>query len=181
MRALVPTLLAAAVLASSPSAVAGQSDPGGRDAYLRAVGEHFGVPSAEVMILSEWELPAAEIPVVLFVSRRGGIAPDAVVALRRAGRPWADVGSRYGVHAGLLHVDVGDAADLGALARIYGEYRSRPSSGWPTIRVEDVEMVHLVNLRVLTDVLDLPPARVLAALVSGGSGPDAYRLLVRGR
>lgn len=153
---------------------------GGLDAYYRAAGEHFGVTEGEVQILSDWNLPPEEVPVVLFVARRGGVSADAVAALRRSGKSWADLGSRYGVHAGMLHVELDGAADLGLLAHAYDEYRQQPSSAWPGIRLDDPEIVALVNLRFLMEALRRSPEEVLAAMVRAGSAPDAYRLLVRG-
>lgn len=153
---------------------------GGVDSYYRAAAEHFDVPASEVRIIADWELPPGEVPVVLFLSRRGGISADAVAALRRTGRAWADLASQYGVHAGQLHVSLGDDADLGPLARAYEQYRGRPSSGWPSIRLEDTEIIALVNVRFIADALNRPYADVLAALTRSGSPPDAYVMLARG-
>ena len=153
----------------------------GVDQYYRAAAEHFGVPASEVRIIAEWELPPGEVPVVLFLSRRGGISADAIAALRRNGRSWADLASQYGVHAGQLHVSLDDAVALGPLSRAYEQYRGRPSSGWPSIRLEDGEIVALVNIRFIADALNRPYADVLGALTRAGSAPDAYVLLVRGR
>lgn len=172
LAALAPFSVGAPALAQSPAALEG---------YYRAASEHFGVAVAEVQILAEWGLPSDEVPVVLFMARRGGISADAVAALRDSGRAWADLGSRYGVHAGLLHVELPDGAPLGPLARAYGEYRERGSAGWPSMRLEDREVVLLVNLRFLAEAVNRPPAEVLAALARAGSAADAYQSLVRGQ
>ena len=55
------------------------------EAYFRMVGGYFDVPPKEILILSEWRLPADEIPVVLFVARRASIPVDAVVAIAEEG------------------------------------------------------------------------------------------------
>lgn len=180
MRVTSVPIAAALLLAASPQAAAAQAGSGGLDTYYRAVGEYFGVGVSEVRILAEWRLPPGEIPVVLLVARRGGVSPDAVVALRRSGRAWADLASRYGVHAGQLHVGLSEGAALGPLERAYGEYESKPSSSWPGIRLDDAEFVALVNLRFLSDHLGRPAGPVLQALIRGGAPPEAYRLLVRG-
>lgn len=149
--------------------------------YFRAAASHFGVSASEVGILAEWDIQADEVPVVLFVARRAGVSTDALAALRRSGRSWADLASQYGVNAGHFHVTLDEATPLGPLSRAYGEYRVRASAGWPAIRLEDREIVLLVNLRFLAEELGRSPADVLGALERAGSGPAAFRLLVTGR
>lgn len=176
--AMPPVLLPLVFLAAVAPRAAAQDELEG---YYRAASEHFGVAVAEVQILAEWNLPPDEVPVVLFMAQRGGISADAVAALRGSGRSWSDLGTRYGVHAGVLHVELPEGAALGPLTRAYGEYRSRSSAGWPGIRLDDAEVVTLVNVRFLADAVDRPAAEVLEALGRAGSAPAAYRMLVVGR
>jgi hypothetical protein len=175
-----PALAAAVALAALAPGLRAQGAGEGLDAYYRAAAEHFGVAASEVRILAEWNLAPDEVPVVLFLSRRGGVSADAIAALRRSGKSWADLGTQYGVHAGQLHVSLDEGIDLGPLGRAYGEFRGRPSSGWASIRLEDREVVTLVNLRFLADALNRPHAQVLSALARAGSAPAAYQDLVRG-
>jgi hypothetical protein len=149
------------------------------DAYYRAVGQHFGVSPGEVIVLSEWRLPPDEIPVVLFVADRGGISPDAVVALRRGGTSWPVVARRYALDAGSFHVRIDGAA--GSLGRLYEEYAARPPAQWSSIQLADADVVALVNLRVLSEVLRRPPLAVLQARDRAGSWVAAYRALSSGR
>lgn len=180
MRPGIPRLIALVLLLLAAPRAEAQS-AATLEGYYRAASEHFGVAVAEVQILAEWGLPADEVPVVLFMARRGGISADAVAALRDSGRSWSDLGSRYGVHAGALHVELPEGAALGPLARAYGEYGARGSAGWPGIRLEDREVVLLVNLRFLSEAVNRPPAEVLAVLASAPSAADAYQSLVRGQ
>ena len=163
--------IAAPVLAQRPE----QTDLA---AYYRAVGEHFDVPSNEIMILSEWRLLSEEIPVVLYVAGRGGISPEAVVALRRAGRSWSDVVGRYGLDAASFHVPLDGSP--GSLAQIYDAYGSRPAVQWSAIVLQDADIVALVNLRLLAGVLHATPAAVVQARDRSGSWVAAYRALARG-
>ena len=170
--AALPFLLAGSLAAQGP-------DPEALDAYYRAVGEHFGVTPAEVVILSEWRLPAEEIPVVLYIAHRGGISPDAVVALRRGGTGWPVVARRYALDAGSFHVRVEGAT--GALARVLEEYGARPQAQWSAIQLADDDVIGLVNLRVLSEVLGSTPLVVLQAYDRAGSWVTAYRTLARER
>ena len=145
------------------------------DAYYTAVGRHFGVPPAEVIVLSEWRLPPEEIPVVLYIADRGGISPDAVVALRQGGTDWPVVARRYALDAGSFHVRVDGGA--GSLARIYEEYAARPQGQWSAIQLADDDVIALVNLRVLSAVLGSAPLAVLQAHDRAGSWVGAYQAL----
>jgi hypothetical protein len=167
--ALIWTLLVPCALP-----LAGQGpDQGALASYYRAVGEHFRLPAGEITILSEWRLSPEEIPVVLWVARRAGISPDAVVALRQAGRDWSDVARRYAVDAAAFHVALDGNA--GSLAPAYEAYRERPNAQWSSIQLDDGQIVGLVNLRVLTEVLRANPSSLLQTRDRTGSWVDAYR------
>lgn len=174
---LLRALALAAILI--PGALAGQ-EPQAVDAYYRAVGDHFNVSPQEVAILSEWRLDPAEVPVVLFLASRGGISPDAVVALRRGGRGWAEIAGRYGVGGDDFHVPMASGS-AGSLAGVYDRYGSTPSAAWGSITLSDDEIVGLVNVGVLSAAAGVSPARVQEARDRAGSWVAAFQSLVRGR
>ena len=106
------------LLASAPLALSAQVGGGGEDAaaYARAVGEHFRVPPEEVAVLSEWGLAIEEIPVVLFLARRGGMSADALATLKRGGQSWFQLAQRSGLDAGSFLVPLPESAGGGPLA-----------------------------------------------------------------
>lgn len=177
--ARLATALACLVLVLGAAAPA--QAQGGDDAYLQAVGEHFRVSVDEVRVLASWGRPAADIPVVLFVAGRGGVSPDAVMALRNAGRGWSEIAGRWQLHAGDFHVPIDDGVDAGPLASAYEQYRSRPGTAWPSITLSDSDVVSLVHVRFLSDYLGVAPARVIQALGRAAAGPDALQALRGGR
>lgn len=179
VRSRFPTVVAAAaaILACTSSPATAQNPDA---AYLQAISEYYRVPADEVRVLASWGRPAADIPVVLFVAGRGGVSPDAVMALRNAGRRWGEIAGRWRLHAGDFHVPLDASVDAGPLDRVYGEFRGRPGTGWPSIELQDAEVVGLVHLRFLTEYLGVPPGRVLAALARAGAGPAALQALRRG-
>ncbi len=151
------------------------------EAYFRMVGGYFDVPPKEILILSEWRLPADEIPVVLFVARRASIPVDAVVAIRRRGSSWQEISRRFGWGAEAFHVPLLEGSEADLLATAYREYRARPRSQWSGIELSDSEIVILVNVRVLSEHLGLPPVRVLAARARTSNFPSALERLMGGR
>lgn len=155
-------LLAGALVLSRPGEGAAQALDA-REAYFRTVGDHFRVPLREVAILSDWDLEPQEIPVVLFVASRAGVSPDVVVGLRKGGRLWIDVARRFGVEGGAFHVALPEGAPLGGLAETLGHLRRQPLRHWRDLRLTDADLTALVNLRVLSDQLDVELDHVLRA------------------
>ena len=174
-RATLGLLLA--VLATATGARA-QEEGEVRRAYFRAVADFFQMPSGEVSILGEWRLPTEEVPVVLFVARRAGVSPEALVALRRSGRGWSELAGRYHLDAAQFYVPLSDEASAGPLQAAYDQYRSLPAARWSEVSLADRHIVDLVNLRLVSQTLRIAPARVLAQSVGAGSWEKVYRALI---
>jgi hypothetical protein len=152
-------LLVLAMVASATKAAAEQS-PSER-AYYRAVAGFFQVSEGEIAILGHGgEVPAEEIPVVLFMARRGGVSSEAVVALRGSGRGWAELSERFGVGAQALHVPLRDPSGAGAMTALYQRFASMPTEQWSSMRLDAPEIVALVNVRVLAQALGVEPDQV---------------------
>lgn len=156
-----------------------QEDPQDRQAYFRAVADFFEVSRDEIAILGEWDLPAGEIPVALFVAERAGVSPEALVALRRSGSSWSRLAARYHLDASHFHVPLAQGADPGVLAGAYEGYRSRPAGDWSQVALDDAEIVALVNLRIVSQTLRVPASEVLARASPGDSWVAVYRSFLR--
>lgn len=148
------------VLAGSAGVQAQEAEVA-RRAYLQAAADFFGLPSEEVAILSDWDIALEEIPPVLFLARRAGVSPEALVALRRSGRSLSDLAESYGIGAAALHVPVRDEAATGALTAAYDRYRAMPVGDWPSIRLSDEDIVALVNVRMIAQTLGLSAEEVI--------------------
>ena len=171
--------IALLLLATAATSVAAQEGDEARQAYFGAVAEFFRVPASEISILGDWRLPSDEIPVVLFIAGRAGVSPEALAALRRSGTSWADLAARYRVGPGALHVPLPDAAPAGRLEGAYTQYRELPAGRWSEIRLSDAHVVALVNVRLLSEALDLSVEEILSRAGATGSFVDLYARLVR--
>ncbi len=167
-------LLWALVLVTPGSSAAQRVEPGVREAYLRAVADHFKLPVNEVTIVADWGLEPDEVPVVLFLSGMAGVSSDALIGLRRSGRSWMDIARRFGLDAVVFHLDLPDGSPLGVLERAYGEFRSRPAGEWSQINLGDEEIVALVNMRVLSACTHVAPLRILRGREEAGSFAAAF-------
>jgi len=170
-------LTGGAVLIGAGDAAAQGGDKS--EAYFRAVAEFFQLPRSEVSILSDWHLPAEEIPVILFIARRAGVSAEALVALRRSGQGWQALSRRYRIDASHLYVPLPESASAGRLQGAYTSYRATPPSSWSSVTLADREILDLVNLRLLAQVLRLPPETVLRQAGSG-SWDEVYARLLGG-
>jgi hypothetical protein len=167
------------LVAGTSSAVAQEGAVTAREAYFGAVAEFFQLPRTEVGILGDWRLGGDEIPVVLFMARRAGVSPEALVALRGAGRGWAELAQRYGLDAAQFHVPVPDDASAGVLSGAYQRYRTLPATRWSEVELTDSEIVGLVNLRVMAQTLRLSPEEVLRRMPGDGAWYELYARLIR--
>jgi hypothetical protein len=166
---LLSCLLLVAVAGVFFVASAQELGAGSRQAYYRAVADHFGVSIDEVEVLAEWGLEPDEVPVVLFVSARAGVSSDALVGMRRSGRGWSAVARRFGLGSRAFHVVLPEGANLGLLSGAYEKFKSNPVRDWDSIELEDLEIVSLVNLKVLSEQVEVPPLRVLQSREEYGS------------
>ncbi len=162
-----------------PLSSAQELSSGVREAYFRAVGEHFEVPLREVKILADWGLTSDEVPVALFLARQTGVSPDALIGLRRGGRSWIDVTVRVGLGARAFHISLPEGESLGLLTRANDEFRNRSVGDWDEIQLEDSEVIALVNVRVLSEQVGVPALRVIRSREEAGSFTAAYPLLRR--
>jgi hypothetical protein len=176
---LLPSLTLAVIALTGAGGVAGQDRNAARQDYFRAVAGYFNLPASEIAILSDWDLPADEIPVALFLARRAGVSPEALVALHESGQSWSSLAARYRVTAAAFHVPVPDGAPAGGLSGIYGTFRSTPVADWSSIRASDEDIVGLVNVRLISQTLRLPAERVLARAGSTPTYVDLYAVLKR--
>lgn len=171
-------VLACFLIPSTPGVGCAQDvDSRMKEAYFRAVADHFGLPLQEVDIVGDWDLAPDEVPVVLFVSRMAGVSSDVLISFRRNGSPWMDVADRFGLDARSFHLDLPDDAPLGVLARAYEQFRTRDAGDWGRIRLEDAEIIALVNMRVLSGTTGVPALDVLRARERAGSFVAAFTSL----
>lgn len=171
----VPAAVALALVVA-PHGLCGQRSSGeAREAYMRAVADHFGASEREVSVLAQWGLSAGEIPVVLYLADRAGVSPDVVVAQRRRGAEWMDIASGLSVHAGDFHVRIDGPP--GFLSAAYERFGEVAASAWSGVRLADPEVVGLVNVRFLSRLLGMPAGEVVRGLGAGGDMVEGFARL----
>ena len=72
-----------------------------------------------------------------------------------------------------------DQAATGPLGSVYESFRDLPSNRWREIQLSSRDIVALVNLRLLSQTLGIPPAEVLLRAGLTDSFVQLYGELIR--
>lgn len=136
-----------------------------RNFYL-AIGEYYRVPEREVIVIRERHIPHHEVPVVLYIAQRAHVEPGVIVDLRLKGNSWMDITLRFGLGPDIYYVPMREVYGP-PYGNAYGYYKHKPKKQWKSIRLDDDEVVNLVNLRFISERYKYAPDAV-ARMRSGG-------------
>jgi hypothetical protein len=149
--------------------------PNGANSFYMDISNYYRVPETQIMAIHERNLPDEEMPVCLFLAQRAHVEPSVVVEQRLSGRPWMDIALGLHLDAGVFYVPVG--VPLGPpFGSIYARFKG-PKSHWRRLRLEDDEIVNLVNLRFMTGHYGYRPSEVVKFR---GEGHRFYEARERG-
>ena len=126
----------------------------------RAVHESLGLPEPLIVQLLEAGTPEEQLPVVGHLSRVLGQPAEHIAALHRQHVSFLDIALRFGHGAEIFYVPM--AVDPGPpYGKAWGYYKKTPRARWNTIRLTDLEVVDLVNLKLCADHYGVGPDRVV--------------------
>jgi hypothetical protein len=146
--------------------VGGSFVNGDLNSFYLSVGEYYRVPERDVIFIRERRIPDYEIPVVLFISQRARVTPSVIVNLRLSGSSWMDISLRFGLGPDIYYVPVQNIHGA-PYGHAYGHYRNRNRNEWHRIRLDDDDVVNLVNLRFISERYGYPPEDVMRMRSSG--------------
>jgi hypothetical protein len=141
---------------------------GDMSGFYFALGDYYRVPEREVMFIRERRIPDYDIPVVLFISQRARVAPGAIMDLRLSGRSWMDITLHFGLGPDIYYVPVREVYGP-PYGHAYGHYKNKKRKDWHKIRLDDHEVVDMVNLRFMSEHYGRPPEEVMRMRSSGKS------------
>lgn len=166
-------LFAAVLLIAASPARAGldwtagiQLSDGDRTFVNLSVG-HFGADERAVApVLRRLPSPEDNLPVLLFLARESGRAPDYILDLRLRGLSWWDITLRLGVRPSRLYVAV--PVDPGPpYGKAWGYWRKHPHARKGTVVVNDREFCDIVGAQVIGRAYDVSPREILDQRRSG--------------
>ncbi len=127
-----------------------------------SISNYYRVPEREVIIIKERGIDEEELPVVFFIAKRARVSPDVIIKLRLSGYSWMDISLRYGIGPEAYYVPVEETVIIGPpYGKAYGYYKKYPRHKWKLIRLEDDDIVNLVNLRFISEYHGIPPREVI--------------------
>jgi hypothetical protein len=136
-----------------------------RNFYL-AIGEYYRVPEREVIVIRERRIPDYDLPVVFYIAEHAHVAPAVIVDMRLAGRSWMDITLHFGLGPDIYYVPVRKVYGP-PYGRAYGYYKNKPRHEWKSIRLDDREVVDMVNLRFMSNRYRYAPEEVMRLRSSG--------------
>ncbi len=172
---IMKTILLAALLAAFTICLTAWADIGsgltiGEDGikeFHLSIGSHFGVEERAIVAFRK-DIPDNELPVVFRLASKAKVSPSAIVALRRQKKSWLDVTLHFGLSPEIFHVPVTKVPGP-PYGRAYGYFKNKPKSEWGKIKLNDDEIVHLVNVKFLSSYHHRSPDDVLRMNPAGRS------------
>lgn len=135
--------------------------------FYVSVGDYYHVPEPEVIVIRQRGIPYEEIPVVFFLASRAHVTPEAMIDLRLSGMSWMDITLHFGLGPEIFYVPVQAEIHGPPYGKAYGYYKHKPKKEWKTIRLENDDVVNLVNLRFISEYHGCDPMDVIGVRSQG--------------
>ncbi|TCV89557.1 hypothetical protein [Sulfurirhabdus autotrophica] len=130
---------------------------GGISNFYLAIGEYYRVPEREVVFIRERRIPDYDIPVVLFLAERARVEPEVIIDYRLRGRSWMDITLHFGLDPQIYYVPVREVYGP-PYGHAYGHYKNKNKR---KIRLDDDDVVNMVNLRFISERYGYAPEEVM--------------------
>jgi hypothetical protein len=140
-------------------------DQGIREFYL-AASEYYRIPESEIVIIRERNISDEEIPVVLFIARKARVPYAGVLDLRESGMSWIEITRHYRLNSEIYYVPAKETAGP-VYGKAYGYYMKHPRQEWGGARLDDADIVNLVNLKFISNRYGYAPERIMKMRSAG--------------
>jgi hypothetical protein len=173
LTAILLMTFSSAVLAGERVSIGVSIGEEGIRSFHLAIGEYYRVPEREVVVVRERRIPEDEIPVVMFVSKWGRVRPETVINLRLGGRSWADIFVQYHISPAVLYVPVAEVSGP-PYGKAYGHYKNKHRRNWRNVRLDDDDVINLVNLKFISEHSRCSAEQVIEWRTEGRSFAEIY-------
>jgi len=153
----------------------------GAPGFYLSVGNFFGYPEREVIVIRERGIPDDELPVVFFICHHAHVPPEVIIELRvYRGWSWSRICAYYRIPPVVFYIPVEVyERPYGPYYRHYHHYRH--PKDWERIQLTDAIIVNQVNLIFISKYYNYPPARVIRMREEGTSFATMERKVYRER
>lgn len=131
--------------------------------YYYSIADYFSATQKEVTAARDRGVPDDEIPVVFFMSRLADVSPESVIDLRLNGASWQEVTKKHGFGSEIYYFPVKkNAVIVPPYGKAYGYYKNKPKKEWSKIKLEDDDIVNMVNLEFMSEYNNYPAETIMA-------------------
>jgi hypothetical protein len=134
--------------------------------FAFSISNFYNVPQKEVIIIKERGIPDEELPVVFFIASKAKVKPQIIIDLRLKGLSWMDISLKFGLTADVYYVPV--KGKVGPpFGKAYGHFKKHHKHKWKDIRLDDDDIINLVNIRFISDYHGIEPDIVIRERAEG--------------
>jgi hypothetical protein len=151
----------------------------GLQGFHLSIGEYFRVPRKEVLRVRDRIHDEDELAVIFFIAKHAHVKPAEIVKLREQGHSWRDISLRYRINPDAYYYAVPRGYYIGPYGHAYGHLK-HDHRNWKDTRLNDRDIVNLVNLRYITEHHGYPPDRIMKMRSEGRSFVCIQRELLSG-
>jgi len=151
----------------------------GLDGFSFSIGEYYGVPEREVIVIHDRGIYEEELPVVFYLARQAHVRPGYVVDLRLSGMSWMDITLYLGLVPDIYYVPVVIDRRWYPYGPHYRYYHHHPRGGWTRHDLDDRDIINQVNLRFMSERHHYAPEKIMRYRSEGRSFHDIDRYISR--
>ncbi|MCX7771123.1 MAG: hypothetical protein N2202_08605 [Proteobacteria bacterium] len=156
---LVLIILVKASYAQTSFSISVRDDEAG---FAFSISNFYRVPEREVIVIRERGIPEEELPVVFFIAKKAKVKPATIIDLRLRGMSWMDISLKFGLTADVFYVPV-KVVEVGPpFGKAYGHYKKYPKHKWKEIRLDDDDIVNLVNVKFMSEYHGVEPEIIIS-------------------
>ncbi|UCG62775.1 MAG: hypothetical protein JSV52_05695 [Candidatus Zixiibacteriota bacterium] len=136
--------------------------------FYLAIGDHYQVPEKQIILVKKKEIPDDQLAVVFYLARRANVTPAVILDLRLDGKTWMEITTHFRLTAEIFYVDIQKVSGP-PYGKAHGYFKNKKRKEWASIRLADVDIVNLVNLRFVSEHWGYSPDEIVKMREQGQS------------
>lgn len=138
------------------------------DNYYRSLANYYRVPDKDVYFVRDRGIPNEELPVIFYLASLAGVAPSLVAdEYRRPGITLYDLTRAFGLYPDIYHYPIKTRVDGPPYGKAYGYYKNKPKNQWKDIKLNNSDIINLVNLRFISESRGVDPDDIIKGRKAG--------------
>jgi len=135
--------------------------------YYRSIARYNNVSDQDVYFVRKRGVADEELPVIFYLASLAGVSPSLVVDEYKPGISLYDLTTIFGLNPEIYHYPVKFRVDGPPYGKAYGYYRNKPKKEWKNIKLDNTDIINLVNLRFISDSNGVDPEDIIRRRAGG--------------